>query len=170
MSRKNRVHKICVACSAPFDVPASHASQRFCSHLCKCGGPAYIADEATQCWNWQYGVYHYSKTPCKQLKNGSEGAHRYVWKSVRGALADDTFLVQTCNNKMCVNPDHFKPVGAKEYGAMAPRVLKARTSAECRNGHAWTADNTYVNPSNMSRTCRVCTSHSQKKYLMKGCV
>lgn len=69
----------------------------------------------TPCWVWGGG-----------LGDGGYGrastglAHRAVWRSLRGPIADGLQLDHLCRVRECVNPDHLEPVTGKENVRRSP--------------------------------------------------
>lgn len=72
----------------------------------------YIEEDrgySTPCWTWQkgksgkgYGIVY--------TKKGGEGAHRAMYKSIKGPIPDGLELDHLCRNTDCVNPSHLEPV------------------------------------------------------------
>lgn len=70
-------------------------------------GPPKIMGYATPCWPWiaaktnGYGVVQYA--------GRIRRAHRVIYGIMVGAIPDKPFLLHSCDNPCCVNPDHLRP-------------------------------------------------------------
>lgn len=113
----------------------------------------YQVDEPTGCWLWQgsldgsgYGMFY--------LAGRTVRAHRASYEHHLGPIPDERQLDHLCRTRGCVRPDHLEPVTPAENTDRGngrrgrPRVEK------CRNGHAYTPENTLV--SGGKRSCRIC--------------
>lgn len=113
------------------------------------------------CWLWlgalggagRYGTYteYISKNCTKQYV-----AHRLVYETLRGPLAEDMHLHHVCGIKSCVNPYHLNPLSAVEHG-------RAHWKGQCKNGHAFTEENIYINTRNQ-RECKECRREAGRRY------
>jgi hypothetical protein len=72
--------------------------ERFWQKVCK--------DET--CWEWQgycqsfgHGVFHVDRD------RHMEYAHRFAWELARGPIPAGMFVLHTCDNPSCVNPEHL---------------------------------------------------------------
>jgi hypothetical protein len=85
-------------------------------------------------------------------------AHRVAYELFVGPIPEDLEIHHACGMKACCNPDHLRVVTHAENAQLAwtlgERQPPHRT--HCRNGHALTADNTYVRPRDRTRICREC--------------
>lgn len=41
-------------------------------------------------------------------RHGKQLAHRYVWTILKGPIEADMDIDHTCNNRLCVRPDHLE--------------------------------------------------------------
>lgn len=94
-------------------------------------------------------------------KNGSKPAHRVAYFIERGEIPDGFELHHVCENKLCVNPQHLKPLTKAEHTRIGP-AAKASGAASlskthCRNGHEFSVSNTsYWGPGRKWRVCKEC--------------
>ena len=62
-------------------------------------------DKATGCWNWKGATRSgYGAIKDKQKVVNS---HRYFYIQFKGEIPNGLVVRHTCNNKLCVNPDHL---------------------------------------------------------------
>ena len=85
-------------------------------------------------------------------------AHRAAWLLFHGELPPRVFVLHRCDNRPCCNPDHlFLGTNADNMrDASAKGRLPAQQKTHCRQGHEYTAGNTYRPRGVGGRACRVC--------------
>jgi len=112
-----------------------------------------LAVRSGNCWRWQ-GLMR----PDGYGKHAGRQAHRVVYENLVGPIPEGLELDHLCRNKSCVNPDHLEPVTREENARR-----RWATYTHCKNGHAYTAANTYIMPSGF-RDCRTCIRDRVAKY------
>src|SRR5690349_12801035 len=109
------------------------------------------------CWIWQrsinnggYGYFAFRK--------GAYLAHRASYTLHVGKIPEGLELDHLCCVRSCINPAHLEPVTPAENSRRRSAKL-----THCKYGHAFTADNVYLDP-NGWRRCRTCIADMQEKY------
>ena len=107
-------------------------------------------NKTTTCWNWEgavdrhgYGRFRHEGTNWLP--------HRLAYTVLKGGTPPGKELDHTCQNKLCVNPDHLQAVTRDEH---VQTTVARRTT--CMYGHEFTPDNTYITRTG-ARSCRTCT-------------
>ncbi len=67
-----------------------------------------IEDEETGCWQWQGARTTCGYPVIARGSNTNIRGHRYVFEWVNGPLEDGQVVRHTCDNPLCVNPDHLE--------------------------------------------------------------
>jgi hypothetical protein len=86
-------------------------------------------------------------------------AHRVVYESTVGELPVGMYVLHSCDNRACCNPEHLR-LGTHEEN-MRDRAERARTFngrsafTHCPSNHPYDEANTYVSPQG-TRSCRTC--------------
>jgi len=118
------------------------------------------------CWVWTagkdwdgYGEFSIKHRPIK--------AHQFSWIVTNGSIPKGLFICHHCDNPSCVRPDHLFLGTAKDN--YQDSVVKGRASHHganrkniCIHGHAFTKENTHINP-NGHQICRTCKREEMRK-------
>ena len=105
------------------------------------------------CWLFQG---HLDRSGYGRIGHGRKalGAHRVAYELFSGPLIPGLVIDHLCRVRSCVNPDHMEQVTSEENLARGTGYGPWRT--RCKNGHEYTAENTYITPDRQVRVCRVC--------------
>ena len=71
------------------------------------------SEEEHTCWQWNGQISHsgYGRIMLKEEHgNKMHSAHRASYELFRGTIDKDGIIVQSCGNRLCVNPDHLKQI------------------------------------------------------------
>jgi hypothetical protein len=110
-----------------------------------------------ECWPWigattgkankKYGKLFIGREFGRTI---TEYAHRFSWQIHFGPIEPGMEVDHTCNNGLCVNPNHFELV---TQGVNKSREGSRQT--RCVHGHTYTVLNTYIDGDG-HRRCRTC--------------
>lgn len=90
-------------------------------------------------------------------KWGSRLAHRVVYESFYGTIADGLWIDHLCGNRACVRIEHLEAVTPWENLHRSPYTLNSINAAKtcCPRGHPYDDLNTYRDRTGF-RHCRAC--------------
>lgn len=117
------------------------------------------------CWDWAGSGTRYGLIPVKRENGkmcGMAMAHRVIYESLLGPIADGLVLDHLCTNTYCVRPDHLEPVTnvvniLRGTGFAAVNARKTH----CKYGHELTPEN--LVPSHPGRACLTCARGRKKR-------
>jgi hypothetical protein len=114
------------------------------------------------CWLWT-GFLDRLGYGCVRMLGSVQKAHRMSAIVEFGDIAS-LDVDHLCRVRRCVNPAHLEPVTHRVnvLRGVAPTAENARKTA-CKNGHAFSADNTYDRPGG-SRVCKQCVRDAGRRY------
>lgn len=107
------------------------------------------------CWNWLGRLSRDGRGWRRHTR-----AHRAVYEELIGPIPKGYDLHHSCENKLCVNPNHMEPL-TPEAHKLAHGVVGV-TILRCRAGHALTEDN--VVHRKCGRECRACRNQKAREY------
>ncbi len=121
-----------------------------------------IAKTPDGCWLWigktlpnGYGQFAVKQAPGAW---GHVFAHRFAYETFVGPIPSGLIIDHLCRVRNCVNPAHLEPVTYSQNSLRGNNVNRAKT--HCKNGHAFSQDNTRYEPRAhgrlSSRRCLVC--------------
>ena len=108
------------------------------------------------CWLW-IGATQRKGYGAIRFDGKFIAAHRVSYTVFRGKIPDGLELDHLCRVHCCINPDHLEAVShsMNVHRGKSPSANNARKT-HCKNGHAFTPENTYIKPSGDGRECRIC--------------
>lgn len=77
----------------------------------------------SKCWEWE-GHIHNSGYGRITHNRKTQYAHRFYWELINGDIPTGLDVCHTCDNKLCVNPDHLF-LGSRKAN-MVDAMIKGR--------------------------------------------
>lgn len=120
--------------------------------------------EGTGCWNWIGASTESGYGTMLGLNKKVEYAHRIAYQLFSGPIPDGYEVDHLCKNIKCVNPLHLEPVTRVENNrrSNSASALNARKT-HCKNGHAFTPENTYMRADRNQKECLTCRKLANDK-------
>lgn len=126
--------------------------------------------EKADCWEWPgaRNVNGYGTLATNGHGNGVSKrlAHRVAYELEHGAIPEGKLIMHRCDNPPCCNPAHLQ-VGT-DADNNRDKAAKGRAPGQelthCKNGHEFSAANTYYKSANGARGCRRCNLAAVTRY------
>lgn len=87
----------------------------------------HSVNSLTQCWEWTGYVdrngYARAYDPARPRGRRTDWAHRVSYEHYKGSIPSGHEIDHTCQNTICVNPDHLDAVSKAEHVARTMRRL-----------------------------------------------
>lgn len=122
-------------------------------------------EKTESCWMWTgaageggYGYFGLAKDACVL-------AHRFSFVLAHGPVPPGLFVHHSCDNKLCVRPDHLFAVRNSDNillsntGSSGAQNFRKTT---CPRGHPY--DRTVLTPSGFGRRCVTCDEKYASEY------
>lgn len=133
------------------------ASERFWARVDKAGATPDDRPGLGACWVWMRGGVGTGYGSFDLPGRVKVLAHRWAYETEVGPIPDGMVLDHLCRNRRCVRPEHLEPVTALEnLRRGAGYALRNGMRNSCRNGHEYTPENTYLDPTKRTVRCREC--------------
>ncbi len=116
---------------------------------------------ALGCWQWS--GEQSGKTLQVDVDGKVYSLLRLVYSEYVGVIPEGFNVVRTCENGLCVNPDHLEAISSKESTrrGQSPSGKNAAKTC-CHKGHPLEGDNLHIEPSG-SRRCKTCRRVTVRK-------
>lgn len=115
------------------------------------------------CWQW-IGTMHAAGYGVFRHDGQQWLAHRWSFEHHIAPVPDELVIDHLCRNRACVNPWHMEPVTNEENlrRGLGYSLQNGMRSC-CVNGHEYTPENTYTDPTKGTVRCRTCARDRQRK-------
>lgn len=125
----------------------------------------HIEITADGCWQWtatvreekygdglSYGIFHVHRDGMNEAY-----AHRVSYRMHIGLIPSGYHVDHLCKNRACCNPEHLAavPPETNNLRSDSASAVNAR-KVVCRNGHAFTEQNTWIETAKSGRLARHC--------------
>jgi len=120
-------------------------------------------NKTSYCWEWLAGLDKDGYGKFNPRAGVCMGAHKFSCEIANGPVQPGFDVHHECENKRCVNPAHLKALPKAAHASITPRPMAGtRLVSQCRQGHDFTPENTYLHPSG-KRHCRTCQRERTRK-------
>lgn len=112
------------------------------------------------CWIWIGPVNYKSRYGVCHHNGATVGAHRCVYRLLRGPIPNGLQLDHLCRNPQCVNPAHLEPVTGRvnTLRGTNPAARNAR-AVTCKRGHPFNRRH----GRKQARVCSICQADRRRR-------
>ena len=129
ISRADRKYYVdCFYCMKVFE--ANCSSVKHCTPLCKFHD-TYIVNQENGCWEWKNHVTADGTIHIK-INKVAYTAPRFAYEEYFGKIQDKAYVLRSCRNIKCVNPDHLYLFGSSMHAINDRREY---TYVPCESGY-----------------------------------
>lgn len=108
----NNVPKDCIVCKKN---GYWLKGKSICSWECRLKSKVTHITE-NQCWECNDSAMQADGYPVMYIKNKATAIHRVFYEHYKGKIENNHAIIKTCNNSVCVNPDHLDMVTSSTLG------------------------------------------------------
>lgn len=124
----------------------------------------------TDCWIWTGNTPQGRPifSPGRKITNGKARvyAHKWMWEQENGPVPAGKLLHHLCEQYLCVNPAHLKPLTPTEHQALHHKEER-ESRTHCSRNHALKGKNLYVwiDPAGRPhKKCRQCRAEAAARF------
>ena len=123
-------------------------------------------EKTDSCWIWKGGTRGKNGYGAIKIDGKTVSVHKYAYTKLKGEIPDKHDISHTCNNKLCVNPDHIIAITRKQN---YDNAVKRGTITPPKNEHLkkHPSLSAYRNGCHCDG-CKKLKAEAQRRYRSKG--
>jgi HNH endonuclease len=118
-----------------------------------------------RCWPWLGGTSSQGYGRFLGMNGRIILPHRFSYLLAHGEIAPETVIDHICRNPFCVNPEHLRPLTAKENVLIGAGITaQNHQKLFCKRGHPLSGENLRTKGNRKARICRECDNADAREY------
>ena len=128
----------CTYCNVSYETQYNKG-RKYCSDKCCFLSKINIKDDSNECWEWTaaldrdgYGVYGFIR------------AHRKSYEIHNGEITNNLYVLHSCDNRKCCNPNHLRLGTPKDNSDDAYKRKRRKIGSQLKHSKLTEEDVRYI--------------------------